>query len=645
MRAFNIKLEEGVAVLAAYADQGIKGQEAGTMLGRVLRLLVPAAVENEKAYDDLGIKVFNTSGNLRHMADITEDLENALGGMNVETRAAALETLGFQKKMQATIFPLLGASERIREYNERLDEAGGISREVAENQLSSLSAQFRLIMNNVNESAASLLNFQDKSNVLINVLKRVNDLLKGVSNMNTANKIAVVRITAFSAGALVLIPALIKIVTFTKAAAVVTFTLNKALLINTAVRIANIKQIWATVTAMAVNTGATKAQVVSTLLMTKVTIGATAALGAFKLAAMGAGIAVAAAATAFIGWKIGRKISEVTGLNKKLTEFYGTVIFGTDILEKESKTLDASLIIVKKRRVLIRQLININKAAALSNRDLTISETKQQTKLISGIRKIGEQLGVSAESIERTIKLAKSAKFELPPPPPSAKELAIESPAAKKAREELMKKVADFNFSQLTDAKKLNSLLERRKVLQAEVAKFIGLKKVEAETRQLEINKKIISLEKNKNETLKSLRERLESIQEKRQLATMKRGEKLNFLLEKRKKLLEELKEAVTRKAKLEIAIKFEKLEAEIKSVRDTKADVRMETSVTSAVLKGTAEALRAENIRVTKEGKIVENTKRTANGVDKMNKTLTNISTKLVAGAGGSMQLQDVFA
>jgi len=39
MKAFNVPLEEGIAVLAAYADQGIKAEEAGNMFSRMLRLM------------------------------------------------------------------------------------------------------------------------------------------------------------------------------------------------------------------------------------------------------------------------------------------------------------------------------------------------------------------------------------------------------------------------------------------------------------------------------------------------------------------------------------------------------------------------------------------------------------------------------
>lgn len=178
MRAFKIDLEEGVAVLAAYADQGIKGAEAGTMLGRMLRLMIPAAVANKEAYKKLNIEVFNAEGNLNNMADIASDLTKAFSGMSVAQRATALESLGFAKKMQAAVFPILGAGKSIAKYEEELRKAGGTTKEIAENQLNSVNAQWKLFINNVNAATASLLNFESGAFSIMNILKDINAFLR-----------------------------------------------------------------------------------------------------------------------------------------------------------------------------------------------------------------------------------------------------------------------------------------------------------------------------------------------------------------------------------------------------------------------------------------------------------------------------------
>lgn len=145
LKSFNIDIEEGVAVLAAFADQGVKAQFAGTSLSRILRLMTSAAVENEEAYEFLNIRVFDAVGNIRFLADIIADLEKSFGRMQDKSRVAALDMLGFQARVQGTILPLIGTSEAIRQYEEDLRKAGGTTKEIAKKQLQSFIKQMGLV--------------------------------------------------------------------------------------------------------------------------------------------------------------------------------------------------------------------------------------------------------------------------------------------------------------------------------------------------------------------------------------------------------------------------------------------------------------------------------------------------------------------
>lgn len=149
LKSFNIDVEEGVAVLAAFADQGVKGNIAGTGLSRILRLMTSAAVENAEAYRRLNVTVFDSQGNIRNLADIISDLENALGDLSDEQRTAALESLGFQARVQGVILPLLGTSEAIRNYEKELRSATGFTEQVAGKQLEAFSKRMGLLKDRI----------------------------------------------------------------------------------------------------------------------------------------------------------------------------------------------------------------------------------------------------------------------------------------------------------------------------------------------------------------------------------------------------------------------------------------------------------------------------------------------------------------
>lgn len=156
MKSFEIDIEEGVAVLAAFADQGIKGERAGMGFSRVLRLMSQAANNSQTELAELGIEFFDQQGNLRNLADIVENMEVAFQGMSDEERTAALEAAGFTARVQGMLLPLLGTSGAIREYEAGLREAAGTTQEVSDKQLQSFSAQMELAKNNVVIAAQAL---------------------------------------------------------------------------------------------------------------------------------------------------------------------------------------------------------------------------------------------------------------------------------------------------------------------------------------------------------------------------------------------------------------------------------------------------------------------------------------------------------
>ena len=147
LKAVNKDVTEGVAVLAAFADQGIKGAYAGTQFSIIMRDLTTKAIDNRKAFAAAGISVFDTAGNMNNLGDIIGDLEGALAGMSDETQKATLLQLGFSDKSLASLTALLGTSDAIKTYEESLRSASGLTDEVASKQLETLNSQLILLKN------------------------------------------------------------------------------------------------------------------------------------------------------------------------------------------------------------------------------------------------------------------------------------------------------------------------------------------------------------------------------------------------------------------------------------------------------------------------------------------------------------------
>jgi len=155
MKDLNIDIESGIAVLAAWADQGIKATEAGEKFNIVTRDLQSAYRKNTDEFKKLGIEVFE-NGAFRNMADIIRDLEVALGPMTVEMKGAALAQLGFADRSVIAIRSLIGLSDKIEDYETKLRSMGGVTDDIAKKQLQSFENQLGLLKAEITDVAIEL---------------------------------------------------------------------------------------------------------------------------------------------------------------------------------------------------------------------------------------------------------------------------------------------------------------------------------------------------------------------------------------------------------------------------------------------------------------------------------------------------------
>ena len=185
----NKSIEEGVAVLAAFADQGVKGAEAGERLSVMLRDITRAGAANAEEFAKFGIQVFDAEGNLRNMADVVAEFEEALGPMSDAQKAATLDTLGLTRSVADNIKLVLGASDQIRDYEEGLRDAGGTTAEVADKQLQTFNRQMDLFRSGLADALIEIgSNFQPALAVLGAFLARrvvpiVGDLAGGIGDV------------------------------------------------------------------------------------------------------------------------------------------------------------------------------------------------------------------------------------------------------------------------------------------------------------------------------------------------------------------------------------------------------------------------------------------------------------------------------
>tara|TARA_B100000575_G_C23141070_1_gene664032 strand:+ start:1739 stop:4162 length:2424 start_codon:yes stop_codon:yes gene_type:complete len=151
LKVANKGIEEGVAVLSAFADRGVKGAEAGEKLNQLLRDIPRATAKNAEEFAKLNLSMFDSSGNLKNVADLIEELDTVLAPMSDELKASTLDQLGLNRGVADAVKILSGAGDEIRAYESALMQSGGTTEDVANKQMGSLKAQLDLMNNSFSE--------------------------------------------------------------------------------------------------------------------------------------------------------------------------------------------------------------------------------------------------------------------------------------------------------------------------------------------------------------------------------------------------------------------------------------------------------------------------------------------------------------
>lgn len=171
LRTLNKDLEEGVAVLAVYADQGKKAQVGGEMMTIMLRELQKASNDEAAAWRAAGLSVYDAQGKMLPMVDIIRQLERATAGMSDQRKFQFFKGLGFMSESMQAILPLLGMSDAIEKYEKRFRSAGGATEEVERKQRS-FRSELTITKNLITDIAI------DVGQILAPAVSRLNDLIR-----------------------------------------------------------------------------------------------------------------------------------------------------------------------------------------------------------------------------------------------------------------------------------------------------------------------------------------------------------------------------------------------------------------------------------------------------------------------------------
>ena len=142
-----LSFESLVSALAVFADQGTKGEEAGTRMNIVLREMQTKSRTTKEGWDKYNLTVWDTYGKMRKLHEIIGDMDVAFAKMTAQQKKAALAELGFQDRSVIAVQMLLGNTERMKGYFDALLQASGATQTVSDRQLESFQARMTILKN------------------------------------------------------------------------------------------------------------------------------------------------------------------------------------------------------------------------------------------------------------------------------------------------------------------------------------------------------------------------------------------------------------------------------------------------------------------------------------------------------------------
>lgn len=129
-----IGIEETAGTLGYLAEQGLLGEKAGTSLrGVIMSLTAPSAIAT-RTMEQYGIEIFDSAGNMKSLADVSQILSTRLGGLTEAERSAALGRIFGNEQITAARLLYDGGGKAIEEWTDKVNDSGYAAEQAAMRQ-------------------------------------------------------------------------------------------------------------------------------------------------------------------------------------------------------------------------------------------------------------------------------------------------------------------------------------------------------------------------------------------------------------------------------------------------------------------------------------------------------------------------------
>lgn len=168
-------LEQTTAAVMAFAEQGIRGEQAGAAFSTSIQRMTKPTGEAKKIMDELGMSFFDSQGKMKPLVDVVKELETKTAGMTDQQKAATLTTLFGAEAYKHWNTLLKTGSKELDTMSTNLEKSDGFAEKTAKTMNNNLMGAFRSLISAIENMA---IQFND---VFEPVIRRVAEIITSLT--------------------------------------------------------------------------------------------------------------------------------------------------------------------------------------------------------------------------------------------------------------------------------------------------------------------------------------------------------------------------------------------------------------------------------------------------------------------------------
>lgn len=196
--ALGYNCEDTAVAIGLMANAGIKGSQAGTALRSMLSRLAKPTDEVQKAMKDLGISLTDSSGKMKPLNQVIQDMRKSFKNLSKDQQAQYAATIAGQEGMSG-LLAIVGASDKdFNTLTKAINKADGASERMAKTMNNNFKGQVTILKSTIESIGISL------GESLLPSLKGATKFLQkaadGFNSLSDGTKQTIVQLGLFAAG-------------------------------------------------------------------------------------------------------------------------------------------------------------------------------------------------------------------------------------------------------------------------------------------------------------------------------------------------------------------------------------------------------------------------------------------------------------